>query len=68
MVYRNVLWFAQASEVLSINPMQAILHATATSDAMEMAVAFARRLQVAPHASDDFERRLPSVAGMRAAI
>lgn len=45
--------------------MQAILRATATSNAM--AVTFARHLQVEPYASNDLEPHLPSVAGTTAA-
>lgn len=47
--------------------MQAILRATATSNAMAMAVTSARHLQVEPYASNDFEPHLPIVAGTRAA-
>lgn len=45
--------------------MQAILRATATSNAM--AVTFARHLQVEPYASNDLEPHLPGVAGTTAA-
>lgn len=47
--------------------MQAMLRATATSNAMAMAVTSARHLQVKPYASNDFEPHLPGIAGTRAA-